>query len=576
MENSSRSKKISRWRFVRAYVVTFQILSRYLTLFLLRKFFGKGRFEGILFEAHQKTAKKIVANIIQLKGVYIKIGQTLSVMTNFLPPAFTSGLESLQDAVPPHPYDEIVKRFETDLGKQPEELFASFDKTPIASASLAQVHVARAKDGAKLAVKLQYPDIDRLVLSDLATIRRIFGLIDFLFPNYGLRQVYQESAKMILNELDFETEGRNLEQIRKNFTEHPQYLFPKVYLNISSKKILTAEFIDGIKVSNVAALREAGIDPHEVAVSLIHMYCKQIFVDGVYHADPHPGNIIVVPNHGSTSSPCPKPDTLSGVEGSPAQFKIALVDYGATATISPDMKQGITLFVEGVMKKDTRTLSAAMKQMGFIAREDREEAFDKVVDYFYGKIRGIKIENFRQINIGQFQHLNDLFELKKMDISFRELSTLFHVPKEWVLFERALLLMMGLVTHLDPSLNPVDIVVPYVEEFVLGKDKTVADLIVQTTKELLLSYINLPTQIQRVLKKLEEGKISISGKEGRENAEKISRSIRQLSVALLFGVSALFGLYFYDLGDRIWVARMQAASGFFGLWLAWGFLRNRK
>lgn len=544
---------------MRAYVVTYQILTRYLILFSLRKIFGVGRFEGILLEAHQKTAKKIVANITKLKGVYIKIGQTLSVMTNFLPPAFTSGLESLQDAVPPHPYDEVVRRFEADLGRKPEELFVSFDKTPIASASLAQVHVAREQEGTKLAVKLQYPDIDRLVRSDLATIRRIFGIIDFLFPNYGLKQVYQESSKMILNELDFETEGRNLEQIRNNFTTLPQYLFPKIYWNYSSKKILTAEFIDGIKVSNLEALNAAGIDPHDVAVSLIHMYCKQIFVDGVYHADPHPGNIIVVPEKGEGQN-----------------FKIALVDYGATATISKEMKQGITLFVEGIMKKDTRVLSAAMKQMGFIAREDREEAFDKVVDYFYGKIRGIKIENFRQINIAQFQHLNDLFELKKMDISFRELSTLFHVPKEWVLFERALLLMMGLVTHLDPALNPVDIVVPYVEEFVLGKDKTVADLIVQTTKELLLSYINLPTQIQRVLKKLEEGKIAISQKQGRENADKISRSIHQLTVALLLSVSALFGLYFYDLGDTLWVTRMRYTGAFFAIALVVSFFRNRK
>lgn len=549
--------KVSRWRFVRAYTVTFQILSKYILLFLVRKIIGAPRAEGLMTRSHAKTARQIIHNILKLKGLYIKIGQTLSIMTNFLPEELTSGLEELQDAVPPHPIEDVEKRFMEDFGKKPSEIFAKFEETPIASASLAQVHVAYLANGKKLAVKLQYPEIDRLVVADLKTIKRIFGFVDFFFPGYGLKEVYRESAKIILQELDLTTEGKNLEKIRDNFAGHPQYVFPKIYWEYSSPKILTAEFVEGIKVTNVELLKKTGIDPHDVAVSLIHMYCKQIFKDGVYHADPHPGNIIVVPN--------------------PPQggFQIALVDYGATATITPQIRGGITLFVEGLIKKDTRLLSTAMKQMGFVARAENEEAFDKIVDYFYGKIKGIKIENFRELNISQFQNLGDILEFKKMDISLRELSTTFHVPKDWILLERALILMMGLTAHLDPRLNPTEIVLPYVEEFVLGKDKNAAELILQASKEILLSYINLPAEIHKTLKKLQDGKISVNNKWQKEHTQKVYHAVHQLIYALFTIFCGSLAFYFSEHGNMEWMTRMKYATSFFLAILGLSFLRHR-
>lgn len=495
--------------------------------------------------AHEKNARKIVANVLALKGLYIKVGQTLSIMTNFLPEAITAGLEKLQDAVPPHPFQAVEARFVADFGKKPRELFASFDEKPIASASLAQVHVARLKDGTKLAVKLQYPDIDQVVRSDLKTLKRIFGIIDFIFPQYGIKQIYVEGARMILQELDYEIEGKNLETIRDHFVDSPQYVFPKIYWELTTKKVLTASFIDGIKVSHVDELKKASIDPHEVAVSLIHFYCKQIFIDGVYHADPHPGNIIIVPG-----------------------FKIAMVDYGATAHVPPHMKEGMILFVEGLIKKDTRMISQAMRQMGFIAREENEETFDKIVDYFYGKIKAVKIDDFRKINIAEFQHLNDLLELKKMDISLRELTTTFHVPQDWVMLERTLILMMGLVAHLDPQLNPINTIIPYVEEFVLGKDKKVADLMIQMTKEVMLSYINLPNEILKTLKKLQEGKIVITDKGAVASGEKISAAVNRLTYALLT-IAGVGGGYFLE------NQKIQWAGGFFGILLLVNLLRRK-
>lgn len=543
------------FRFIRAYRVTFEILLVYFFLFLAKKIFSKNRTASLASAVHHWASRTIIANILILKGLYIKIGQTLSIMTNFLPQEFREGLEKLQDAVPPHPYSEVEKRFLADLKKTPLELFASFDQTPIASASLGQVHVARLSDGTKLAVKLQYPDIDRTVRQDLKTIKRIFGVIDFLFPLYGFKAVYAECARMVLEELDFISEGKNLEKINANFKNNPAYHFPKVYWNTSSPKILTVEFVDGIKVSRVDELKKKKIDPHEIAVSLIHAYCKMIFVDGVFHADPHPGNIIVMP------------------EPSP---KIALVDFGATASIPAAMKEGIIHFAEGLIKKDTRMLSASLKQMGFVAREDNEEAIEKIVDYFYGKIKGIKIEDFREIKLTQFQHLDDLFELKKMDISLKDLMNSFHVPKDWILLERAMILALGVVTHLDPQLNPVDIVLPYVEKFVLGSDRNLTDMILLGTKELLLSYINIPHSLQRTLTKLEQGKITVIDRGREEQTQKIYRGIHQLIYTLLLIFTGSMAYWMKMDGNMIEGERMLYVSyGLAGI-LVISFFKNRK
>ncbi len=565
-------RSIARFRVLRAYRVTFQVLFRYFFLFVIKKFVTPAMGNRLTSRTHQKASQDIINNILKLKGIYIKIGQTLSIMTNFLPKEFTEGLERLQDDVPPHPYAAVEARFIAEFGKKPEEIFDTFDQTPIASASLAQVHAARLKDGTKLAIKLQYPDIDVLVKKDLKTIKRIFGIIDLVLPGYGFTTIYRESSKMVTEELDFIREGKNLERITANFKGQNNFHFPKIHWDYCTSKIMAVEFIEGIKISNLEALKSAGINPHDLAVSLIHAYCKQIFIDGVYHADPHPGNILVIPKPSLAHSP----SSPTGEGQKEENFQIALLDFGATGEVTQEIRNGMLLFVEGLIKKDTRTLSAGMKQMGFIVREEGEESFDKIVEYFYSKIKAIKIEDFREIKIANFQHLDDILELKKMDVSFRDLTKAFHVPKDWVLLERALILTFGLVTHLDPQLNPVDIVLPYVEKFVLGKDKTITDMILVGTKELLISYINLPSEITKTIRKLEEGKIFVTDKSRQEQTEKTTRAVRQICLTLLVIASGTFSYLLQKDGNDAMSTELKyvcyGLSGILGL----SFLRSRK
>ncbi len=544
-----------RLRLVKAYSQFFVILSSYLGLALRRKIFGTTRTRDLVEKVHRRNARRIERTIIELKGLFIKVGQMLSIMSNFLPEAFTRGLEGLQDAVPPHPYEAIERRFEEDFGKKPEQMFARFEKVPIASASLGQVHVAYLQDGTKVAVKVQYPEIDDIVRSDLKIMRRIFGILHLIFPAYGLRSVYEEIAEVVTAELDYANEGKNLETIRKNFEAEPDFLFPDVYWESSTAKILTLRFMEGVKISALQEFESRGIDPKAVATKIIHAYCKQIFIDGIYHADPHPGNLLV------------EKTPEGGV-------RIIFVDFGATAAISDKMRHGITLFAEGLIKRDTRMLANAVREMGFVAREDSFEPFDHLVDYFYEKLTNVKIENFRNLDLRQFHRLEDLLELRKIKISFRDLMSSFHVPKDWILLERAMLLSMGLCALLDPKLNPVEIVLPYVEKFVL-RDRTFTQMVVDLLKEIGISYLQLPHEIHKTLRRLNEGSVTMHVKDLEPHAERLYR----LGHQFLYGLLSICGLwssfYLRSEGDLDLGNYALYGAGFFGALLVVSMIRNR-
>jgi len=570
--------KLSKARFLKAYWVSAGILLRYTNLFVWGKIFGPARLEDRYRKAHLKTARDIKQSILQLKGLFIKVGQMISIMTHFLPKPITEELEGLQDAVPPSPYEAIQIRFQEEFEQAPDQVFAEFEKQPIASASLGQVHLAKSRDGKKFAVKVQYPDIEEIVRVDLKTLKRIFGGLNLLFPQYGLKKIYQEVREVILEELDFKTEGKNLELIAANLSEQGDVLFPKVFWDYSSSRILTLEFMEGVKVSNLAALQELGLKPGDVAERIIKAYCKQIFIDGVYHADPHPGNFLVQARQEEIEVLEPDPANPEGpgrtVRRMATVPKIIMMDFGAVARISDRMRSGIARFIEGVIKRDNQIISQSMKQMGFIAKTENEEVFDRIVEFFYERLKDIKIEQVKNFKLEDLNRLEDFIEFRKLDISFRDLLGAFNVPKDWALLERALLLLMGLTTHLDANLNPLQIIVPYAESFVLGKDRTFADLIVEAVKEVLLSYLKLPAELEKTLKKLNQGEIEISERSGLKNAEKVSYALKGLCYAIL----ALGGLFL----GRIWLqdGRPHAdwffyGSAFFGALLGLNLIRRK-
>ena len=265
----SRPIAAKRSRFLKAYWTTFAVVMSYLLLRFFGRLMPRRRYESRLYALHKRNARRIERTILALQGMFIKAGQLISIMTNFLPEEFRAELEGLQDQVPPHPYKDIGRRIREEFGKPPSELFAEFNRTPISSASIGQVHLARLRSGEQVAVKVQYPEIERLARLDLAAFKRIFRIVEFFLGDYGLESVHTEIAEMIRQELDFEREGKNMERIAKNLEAMPGLGCPRIFWELTSSRVLTTEFVDGVKISAVDRLDELGVDRHALAVRVV-------------------------------------------------------------------------------------------------------------------------------------------------------------------------------------------------------------------------------------------------------------------------------------------------------------------
>ncbi len=519
-EPEYRGRSENRWRFIRAYTTTFTVIFSYLWLFWKVKLLGKAYRDANLSKVHKRNAKRVYETILKLQGLFIKVGQLLSIMANFLPEAFRAELEGLQDQVPPRPYAEIRPRIEQELGKPVEELFDELHKKPIASASLGQVHEARTKQGLRVVVKVQHKDIDEIVRLDLKTIRRIMMIVQWFVPVQGLDAYYHQIKELLRQELDFELEADNIEKISRNFDKDPRVLFPTPVRELSTKRVLTTTFVEGKKLTDTAAIDKLGLDKKELAARLVRVYCQMIFVDGVYHADPHPGNILV---------------NDSG--------DLVLLDFGAVAELSPQMREGIPEFLEGVIRRDTERLIRALRKMGFLSRTSDEAVSEKIIEYFHRRFQEeVKLESFnlKDIKIDPQRGFENLLDLRKMNVGLKELSGAFHVPRDWVLLERTILLVYGCCSMLDPELNPMAIIQPYLQDFVLG-NRDFQKVAMETVRDMALSAITIPDDLKKYLVRATRGEMEVRVRgvqEGARTVYAIGRQIIYTAIGLATGFMA--------------------------------------
>ncbi len=544
----------TRFRFLLALWVTLGIVISLSLFHLLGKFLGPEWENARRPAVYGKNAQKLKQLLLSLQGIFIKAGQLISILSNFLPDYFRKELEELQDKIPPRPLSEMYERIRREFGKDPDLLFAAFDRAPIASASLAQVHLARLQDGRQVAVKIQYLDIEANTQIDLQTIKRLLSFYGFFFRIKGLGNLHSQFSAMIKEELDFRLEAEHIETIAANFAGDPHVFFPRVIHELSSERVLTTEYMPGFKISDLEKLTEQNIDRQALAERVVTAYCQMIFRDGVYHADPHPGNILVQ-----------------------ADGNIVFVDFGAVAKLSDEMKKGIIQFFQGVLKRDNDQISAALHQMGVIALHEDTRHVEQLVDYIYGRfLKQMTVEswNLSDIHVSMQDKLDMMVDFSEMDISLRELMAAFQIPKDLVLLSRTILLLLGLCTSLSPGMNPMKTIQPYLEEFVFGQNKNWVKLIETAVKDILVSAITIPANLQSVLTKANRGELEVKGL-----AESVSL-VYALGHQLLYGLFAMFfggcGYFAYvneELGASKW---LFVISAFFLLCMGNSFLRARK
>ncbi len=524
-----RKVSAARWRFVRAYWTTFRVIGSYMWLSFMGRLRGQAYREERLSDVHRRNAKRVEGTILVLQGLFIKVGQLLSILANFLPEEFRSELEGLQDQVPPRPYSEIARRIESELGKKVSELFDELEEEPIASASLGQVHKARTKDGQLVAVKVQHHDIDRIVKLDLQTIRRILSIVQWFVPIQGLDGYYHQIKELLGQELDFEREADSVERIARNFEKNPRIRFPVPVRELSTKRVLTSSFVDGIKLGDAARIEALGIDRKDLANRLVRAYCQMIFIDGVYHADPHPGNIMV-----------------------DAEGNLILLDFGATAELSQSMREGIPEFLEGVIRRDTDRLVKALRKMGFLSRSSDEAMSEKIIEYFHRRFQEeVKIEslNLKDIKIDPQRGLENLLDLRKMNVGLKELSGVFHIPKDWVLLERTILLVYGSCSLIDAELNPMGIIKPYLHEFVLG-NRDYGQIALETVREMALGAVTLPDDLRKFLTRARRGEMEVRV-HGMETGTRALYAVGRQLIYTAIGIASGFAAMSFDARGQV-------------------------
>ncbi len=503
----------------------------YLALAVSRRFRSAESTARATLQKHQRNARRIEDAIIRLRGLFIKVGQLISIMANFLPDAFRAELRRLQDQVPPRPYKDIEARIREEFGgRAPNDIFAEFSPEPMASASIGQVHIARLPTGERVAVKVQYPDIEEIVGTDLRALKRIFGVLRWFMPDYGFDTIYGEIREMVLAELDFRSEAAAIQRITANFQGRANVRFPRVMPEYSTARVLTTEWMHGVKVGDVDGLAAAHIDRPKAARICVEAYCQQIFVDGLYHADPHPGNLLL--------------QAPAEPGGTPT---IVFLDFGATARVSETMRRGMVMFVQGAITRDSTRIVTAMKEMGFISRRANPEVFDRVVHYFHDKMRAqISIEGFslKDLKFEPQSGLASLLDLRDLNVSLADLRDAFHIPKEWILLERTLLLLLGVCTTLDPEMNPSAVIEPYLERFLLGEKKQWSEAVVESSREMALAALSLPGELQRFMDRALRGQLELRLKNVDDNARMLYFAGQQILWGMLGATATVLAVVF--------------------------------
>lgn len=554
MKKTSTQK---RWfRLIKAYRTTMRILISFGWIQLAGRFMGTEWQTQEMNRAQFRNARRLKETILELKGLFIKVGQIISIMSNFLPEEFRSELEGLQDKIPPRPYEEIATRIRNELGDAPEVIFKSFIKTPIASASLAQVHEAYLTDGRRVAVKVQYPDIHKIARLDLKTIKRILTIVGFIFRIKGINTNFLQVKEMILEELDFRKEAEHIETIASNFENNSEIKFPGVIHQLSTERILTTTLMEGIKVTDLKYLEDNDIDRENLANRIITAYCQMIFIDGIYHADPHPGNLLVQPDG-----------------------TVVFIDFGAIARLSPAMKEGIPQFLEGILKRDKSQITDALRLMGFIAYGDEGYDTETLINYIYERfLQELSFDswNLKDIQIDLESKIEVLGDFRRLNISLRDFMAMVQIPKDWILLERTIILLMGLCTHLQPQMNPMKTIKPYLESFVLGKDQNWKKFVSSVVKDIAVSVFKIPGEMNQLLSKTNRGELEFRIKEVAGSAELLYALGHQILYGLFGMVSGGIAYVSYLRDEASLIKWFGGASAFFVVCLLGSMLRVRQ
>ncbi|WHY77102.1 AarF/ABC1/UbiB kinase family protein [Neobacillus sp. WH10] len=454
---------------------------------------------------HSKTTGERIRMFLEELGpTFVKMGQIASTRPDVIPAEIIQELEKLQDQVQLFPFEDVKRIIEQEFAEPMEDLFASFTGQPLAAASIGQVHYAVLKTGERVAVKIQRPNIRTMIETDLEIMQDLARLAEARLgwaERYQICDIVDELAQSIRQELDYENEGRNAEKFAKQFHDNPHVLIPKIYWEYTTSKVLTMEYMEGINLNVAKKLHQEAYDSKIVAERVVNAIFQQILIEGFFHGDPHPGNILVLPGN-----------------------IIAFMDFGIVGRLTPLMKQHIASFVIAMMTQNTDEVVRAITNMGLVPEDVNPEKLRADVDQLQEKYLNVP---FSEISLAKA--VNDLFS-----VAYRHR---IKMPTDLTMLGKTLLTIEGVVEKLDPELSIIKIAEPFGEKLVKERfhPKNVAEKIRQQFSQYGEIFNELPRTLRDITSIMKKGKmkIEITAPEMDLFLKKVNRITNRLSFSIV-------------------------------------------
>lgn len=496
------------------------------------------------------TARRFRMMLNDLGPTFIKLGQVMSTRADLLPAEYIAELSTLQDSVAPFPLEQVHAQIREGLGREVKEVFTQVDPTPLAAASIAQVHRATTLAGDEVVVKVQRPGIEEQIRSDLIVLRSLARLLEAVFEETGIYTptgIVDEFDRAINEELDFVHEAANLREFSANHVERPYIRIPKVYAELSSSQVLTLELIRGEKLSQFELTDGRR---SKIARNLIEASFRQLFVDGLFHGDPHPGNLLVM-------------------EGD----VLALLDFGLVGRISKAMQETLVMLSIAVALKDAESVARIIYRVGVPDHRADLQGFKLDVEKILQRHRPVTLKDVSAHSL--FTDLLDLAVKYKI-----------RIPKEYAILSRAAVAMEGILRTLVPDLNLAEVVMPYAKELLVGRydPSQLQGGLMRTLLRFQGFAAELPVQLSQILLDVESGKFSVQVKS--DQLQGLNETLRGLAAVAFMGLCACGFIVgtFIAFSQSHWEVRgipvlgvlgLLGSGAIFGAVIAGYFVRSR-
>ncbi|WP_435081363.1 ABC1 kinase family protein [Clavibacter michiganensis] len=468
-------------------------------------------------------ARRFRVLAVELGGLMIKVGQFMSSRLDVLPPEITAELEDLQDEVPAVPFPEIRALAERELGMPLADAFAWVDETPVAAASLGQAHRAilgpldSADTGLTGAViKVQRPGIDDIVRIDLAALRRIGGWLThvrLVSDRVDAPALVEEFAETSLEEIDYLHEARSSARFQEMFADDDRVAVPEIVWERSTRRVLTLEDVTAIKITDHAGLLAAGIDPVEVAPVFAAVMFDQLFADGFFHADPHPGNVFVTPV----------------TDGSVEQgWTLTFIDFGMMGEVPPSTRRGLRKMLIAAASRDGKGLVDAARDIGVLLPSADTTQLELAMTRLFARFGGLGFAELREVDPREFRAFANEFQEVVRTLPFQ-------LPDDFLLIIRAMSLTSGVCSALDPAFNLWDSVEPYAQRLIREERGNVVRDLGTRVSDTAGTLARLPGRLDALLTRIDDGALPISDPTLERRVGALERTLRRAVSALVFG-----------------------------------------